>query len=252
MTDAELASRLRANLIAYRQLQAAHGSLRALTLPGVWAYSLPDDPELTRQQQILFEEAEALEPALAPLEDFYRGQHIQRWQVQVPPGNAVAEHALSRAGYQPGELVPAMGLSLVDTPPVAPRIVLEPLHTQEELSSLNAEAFGLRAHLHLSEWYTRPHPSLHPRGVREGGRLIAGGLAFDLQDTTGIYLVATVPHARGRGLASEVMRGLLVDAHARGRAAAVLQSTEMGHGIYLRMGFRDLGTWTSWVRQPLC
>jgi hypothetical protein len=45
------------------------------------------------------------------------------------------------------------------------------------------------------------------------------------------------------------MRGMLIHARARGRTAAVLQSTEMGHGVYRRVGFRDLGTWVSWVRR---
>jgi hypothetical protein len=43
------------------------------------------------------------------------------------------------------------------------------------------------------------------------------------------------------------MRGLLIEARARGMAAVALQSTRLGHHVYQRLGFRDLETWASWV-----
>jgi ribosomal protein S18 acetylase RimI-like enzyme len=79
--------------------------------------------------------------------------------------------------------------------------------------------------------------------------VLAGGLALDAGEATGIYLVATATAARRRGLASEVMRGLLVQARARGLAAAVLQSSPQGLGLYTRLGFREVDCWTSWVRR---
>lgn len=250
MTDAELVSRLRANIVAYKQFQAAQGSLRALALPGVWAFSQPASPQTPQPQLVFFEDGEALHAALAQLEDFYRSQHIPRWRVQVLPGHEAAERVLARAGFQRQEVIPTMGLSLADTPRLAPAIALEPLRTQEELIPLNAEAFGPGLSFQVREWHTRSHPQVHPLGVREGGRLLACGMAYDVEDTAGIYLVATASQARGRGLATEVMRGLLSAAHARGRAAAVLQSTEQGHGVYQRLGFRDLGAWVNWVSPP--
>jgi hypothetical protein len=247
VTDAELTSRLRDNIVAYRQFQVTHGSLRGLALPGVWAFAQIDHPESLSQQQVFFEDAGALEAALAPLEAFYRSYGVRLWRVQVPPGNAAAERALTRAGYQPQDVIPAMGLCLADTPLAPPGIPLEQLQAQEELIPLNAEAFGPGVPFSLHPWHARSYAHVHLRGVREGGRLVAGGLAYDLGDTAGIYLVATAIASRGRGLASEVMRGLLLDAHARGRTAAVLQATELGHGVYRRVGFRDLGAWMNWM-----
>jgi GNAT superfamily N-acetyltransferase len=250
VTDAELTARLRTSVVAYKQLQATHGLLRALALPGVWAFAQPARPELLQPQQAFFEDAGALEAALAPLEDFYRGQQVPRWRVQVPPGNAAAEQALARRGYQPQGSSGAMGLSLADTDLEPPSLPLERLQHQEELVPLNAEAFGPRVFLPLEPWHSHPQARMHLLGVREGGRLLSGGLAYDVEDTAGIYLVATAPRARGRGLATEVMRGLLMDARARGCAAAVLQSTELGFNVYRRVGFRDLGAWVDWVSRP--
>jgi ribosomal protein S18 acetylase RimI-like enzyme len=69
-----------------------------------------------------------------------------------------------------------------------------------------------------------------------------------LQDgVLGIFGVATVPDARRLGI------GAAVTAHAvRDRAAetdlAFLQSSEMGHGVYERLGFRDVSMWEVWAR----
>jgi GNAT superfamily N-acetyltransferase len=69
-----------------------------------------------------------------------------------------------------------------------------------------------------------------------------------LQDgVLGVFAVATVPDARRMGI------GRTITAYAvRDRAAdadlAFLQSSEMGHGVYLGLGFRDVATWEVWSR----
>jgi GNAT superfamily N-acetyltransferase len=248
VTDAELSARLLANIVAFKQFQASHGFLRSLILPGLWAFAQPDFPRVIHQQQIFFEHEASLVAALPALEDFYRSVGVPRWRVWVPPGNPAGE-ALSRAGYHAEGGSPAMGLGLVDAPLTPPGIPLEQLPSQEELIPLNAEAFGPESGMDLQAWHRHPYAQVHALGVHEGGRLAVGGMAYDAEDTAGIYLVATAPSARGRGLATELMRGLLMKARARGRTAAVLQSTNMGHGVYRRVGFRNLGTWVNWVRR---
>jgi len=248
VTDAELEARLRANVVAFKQFQASHGSLRSLTLPGLSAFAQPDHPQAMSQQQVFFHEADAVVAALPTLEDFYRSLGVRLWRVWVPPGSPVGP-ALDRAGYRPEGSTPAMGLCLDDTPLTPPSLPLEQLPTQEELIPLNAEAFGPDSPIELRPWHAQSYAHVHLRGVREQGQLVAGGMAFDEAGTAGIYLVATATTARNRGLASEVMRGLLLDARARNQRAAVLQSTPLGHGVYRRMGFRDLGDWVNWVRR---
>jgi GNAT superfamily N-acetyltransferase len=58
----------------------------------------------------------------------------------------------------------------------------------------------------------------------------------------GLYNVTTVPGARRRGVATAVTLAALSDAMAGGAATAVLGTTEMGRGIYERLGFRPVGT----------
>lgn len=58
-------------------------------------------------------------------------------------------------------------------------------------------------------------------------------------ELAGIYNVATLPHARGRGIGRAVTLAAMKEGHDRGAARAVLQSSEMGFGVYRAIGFQD-------------
>jgi GNAT superfamily N-acetyltransferase len=60
-------------------------------------------------------------------------------------------------------------------------------------------------------------------------------------DVAGIYLVGTLPSARGRGLGSAATLAALHHGRARGAKAGALQSSEMGESVYRSMGFVSHG-----------
>ncbi|PTL84745.1 GNAT family N-acetyltransferase [Vitiosangium sp. GDMCC 1.1324] len=251
MTDAELSARLRANILGFRTVQACHGPLRVWELPGVRAFTLPGHANSLFQHQVLYEDARALAEALAPLEAWYREQGVRAWRVPVYPGDVAAEAELARAGYRPDGVLPAMGLPLAPPPSHLPAgTTLEHPEHLDELLTLNGLFYGEESVVHLEAWRTRMPPAhVHAVMVREAGRVLAAGLTFEQEGTAGIYLVATHPEARRMGLGTRVMQGLHADAHARGCTAVVLQASPMGHGLYQRLGYRDLGRWTNWVRR---
>jgi GNAT superfamily N-acetyltransferase len=61
-------------------------------------------------------------------------------------------------------------------------------------------------------------------------------------EVTGVYLVGTLPMARGRGLGSAVTLAALQHARERGARYAALQSSEMAESIYRSLGFATLCT----------
>ena len=56
-------------------------------------------------------------------------------------------------------------------------------------------------------------------------------------EVTGVYLVGTLPIARGRGLGSAVTLAALQHARERGARYAALQSSEMAESVYRSLGF---------------
>ncbi|OJH36672.1 GNAT family N-acetyltransferase [Cystobacter ferrugineus] len=253
MTDAELTARLRASLLALKAMQTRTTALRGLELPGVRALCLPGRGIPLFQQQVLYAHAKALAPALPHVEAWYREHRVPAWRVIVTPGDSLAEAALSAAGYTPEGGMPAMGLSLAPTPPspIPPGLTVEHSEDPREVIELNMRCYPPGVMDFLSAWRGESPPDVPLYGVlvREAGRVLSVGLALDLDDTAGVYMVATHPDARRRGLGALVMEGLHADALARGRAASVLQSSEEGVGMYQRVGYRHLGTWVNWVRR---
>jgi GNAT superfamily N-acetyltransferase len=58
-------------------------------------------------------------------------------------------------------------------------------------------------------------------------------------DLAGVYHVATMPEARGRGLGAALTHQAMLHAREAGAERAVLQSSEMGYGVYRSLGFVD-------------
>ncbi|MEM7205636.1 MAG: GNAT family N-acetyltransferase [Planctomycetota bacterium] len=85
-------------------------------------------------------------------------------------------------------------------------------------------------------------------GVFDGDRLLSHAVTLDIQARTAagtsvnavlIGNVATAPHARGRGLATELLRSILGAAQSRGADAALLWSNKWD--FYKRLGFAPAG-----------
>ncbi|WNG53811.1 GNAT family N-acetyltransferase [Archangium gephyra] len=252
MTDVELTTRLRANIHVFKTLQTRGGPLRMKDLPGVRAFALPGHGAPLFQQQVLYTDAHALSEALGPLATWYRELGVQAWRVPVYPGDTAAEAVLARAGHRAEDSLPTMALPLAHPPPqLPPGTTLEHPEDLHEVMKLNALCYGQEHVGYFESWRPRLHSSsgLYAVLVRQEGRALAGGVSFERDGTAGIYFVATHPEARRLGLGALVMRGLHADALARGCTLAVLQSSALGHGLYQRLGYRDLGAWTSWVRR---
>jgi ribosomal protein S18 acetylase RimI-like enzyme len=76
--------------------------------------------------------------------------------------------------------------------------------------------------------------------ARSGGEIVSTGLGFTVDGVTGVFDVATPPELRGRGYGAAVTSQIVRDGFDGGSELAFLQSSELGHGVYRRLGFREV------------
>ena len=182
-------------------------------------------------------------------------KHIPH-SIQIRPGcgSELAELAASR-GLVEDEPVPLMVMQ-----PAADRLgevarhpdlsirVLAPDEASVHVA-IGAEGFG--APVELFEALVTPRVLAHPAfrayvGTVEG-EPVTTALGLVHGDHVGIFDVATPPRHRGRGYGAAVTARAALDGFEAGASFAYLQSSPAGFGIYERLGFRTLETWTVWV-----
>ena len=92
----------------------------------------------------------------------------------------------------------------------------------------------------------------HTRGwvAFADGEPAAGLVIVDCDGDAGVFMVATAPEFRGRGAASSALYRALLHAREEGSLTSTLQSSAMGHSVYARLGYVDLGAYLLWERRP--
>ena len=85
--------------------------------------------------------------------------------------------------------------------------------------------------------------------ARLGGEPVASATLFLGGGAAGIYNVATLPAARGRGIATAVTLAALREGQAQGARVGVLHPSEMARSVYRRLGFAECCTWDCY-REP--
>lgn len=222
---------------------------RCLRLDGVLASVTPAVPEKSVPNSVVYESEEALEAALGELEAAYEEAGVQAWTVWVPDRDERAKRVLAQAGHVLDATPTAMiaELSEVEAPRRGdPEVDSRP--TGAEIGAINDLAYG------YDDSFTRMLAHVPPERAynyvaRLDGRPAASVVAFDHEGDCGIYWVATVPDARGRGLAPGLMRSALDAARRRGCSTTTLQATKAGRPVYERLGYRGFGTIEMWERR---
>jgi ribosomal protein S18 acetylase RimI-like enzyme len=75
---------------------------------------------------------------------------------------------------------------------------------------------------------------------RVAGEIASTAVGVTLDGATGVFNVATPPEQRGRGYGAALTSRVVRAGFEAGSELAFLQSSEIGHGVYRRLGFRDV------------
>jgi ribosomal protein S18 acetylase RimI-like enzyme len=249
MSDLALWDRMQESMrVAFRAMPSA-SSGRCLELRGVLAGVVPAVPERSLPNSVLYEDEDALEAALPALAAAYEEAGVRAWTVWVPEHHERARRALADAGHALDATPAAMIARLDDVEPPRPE---DPAPDAEpslgDLGRINDLAYD------TGDAFQRilgdgPADPRHNYIAREGDRALASVVSQDHRGDCSIWWVATVPDARGRGLAAGLMRHALADGRRRGNEVSTLQATKLGRPVYERLGFEAFGTIEMWERR---
>ena len=202
----------------------------------------------------------------ATLDFFARRGQPWRWIVGSTSQPDGLGHELVAAGLVLGAEVPTMSLSLDGRLPDPDGPAGLDVREVEEAASFEAwievQRSGLKFPPRAAEAWEAVHRALGwGRGLplrnyvgligdRPVGAaaLYLGGVAGG-EDVAGIYNVATIPEARGMGIARALTLAALRDGQAAGRHVASLGSSPMGLSVYHRLGFVEVGR-LRWYTTP--
>lgn len=150
------------------------------------------------------------------------------------------------------EAVPAMRIELEDLPAtdLPAGVTLSWARDEDEVMAamlLVAVGFGLPTELaeEVAQFLAatgRPETPALTVVASLDGRPVAAAQGIHLGQSVVIYNVATLQEARGRGIGAAVTTAVLRDAASTGARFGVLESSELGHAVYQRVGFRDVAT----------
>jgi len=166
---------------------------------------------------------------------------------------------LSRQGLKQGWAIPGMvlDLGLVDREPLPKGFEIQQITDMESLRACGdtlAEGFELRDDIGKGVSDAVVSYGMSPTrrwflGLLNG-RAVTVSLLVLHKEFAGIYCVATVPEARGKGLGYAITREPLLTAKTEGYNIAVLEASIMGLPVYKRIGFRQLCDFKTYTWSP--
>lgn len=213
---------------------------------GVGALVTPQVPNRSIVNCVIYQRGADLERAYDWLEDYYSG--VDAWTVWVPETDRATAALLESHGHVLDADPAMMALDLRGFAP-SPSLPDWRRASVEELAAINDAAYpwrdGSLERALLGSAYDADDFRLY---ITEDACVV--GIS-EIDGDAGVFFVATLPEARGRGLAGGLLAAALVEARARGCDVSTLQATKLGEPVYARLGYERLGAIEMWEkRQP--
>jgi GNAT superfamily N-acetyltransferase len=218
----------------------------AFELGGVSGGIVPAMADRSVVNSVVYSDPAELEQRLPEIATTYAEAGIAAWTVWAPADDEQATRALKASGGAlDGEPV-AMGCELdgVEAPgPDELDFTADP--DRDGVVAVLADAYRWDNVGDALGWYDGYHPYL----AFADGEPACTLAVHDRDGDAHVTLVGTAEAARGRGLATLLMRRAMADARERGCTTSTLVATRMGHPVYARVGYRDLGRVQMWERR---
>jgi ribosomal protein S18 acetylase RimI-like enzyme len=167
--------------------------------------------------------------------------------VQTRSGHERARQAALALGLTHTEVVPGMVVEPSGFAGARADLEIGPIAPDEidETNSVLAASFGAPVELFSKFSATLQRvPEASWYVGRAEGRVVSTALGLAGESATGIFNVATPAEYRGRGYGAAVTSHALREGFAAGSEFGYLQSSTIGHGVYRRLGFRDVEEYT--------
>ena len=216
------------------------GAVRAAVMPAI--------PHASIVNCVTHAGAAVLGERIDELDALYRNSGVHAWSGWTHERDQATRTALAQAGFTLDSDPMSMALDLDD--PMAPPAELDwtPEPDPAELANVVEPSYGFPRGMFAAGFPGLPG-GVHSYLARHEGQPASVVMASDLDGDCGIFLVGTIPEARGLGLSTALMRRALADATERGCRTSTLQASQMGYPVYRRLGYRDLGRAELWERR---
>lgn len=228
-----------------RSSEGAH----VIELDGVLGCVCPKVPDRSLPNSVAYESQASLIAALPELAQHYDEAGIDAWTVWVPEDDTEAAAALADAGHKLDAEPAAMTLDLSglgEPPEIDCRTGDELLPT---VAAINDKAYGFKG-TPFADFSSEQPPGVTVNYVAYADGEPASVLEIlPVDGDACVCLVATLPEARGRGLAGRLMHRALWDARESGCDLSTLQATKLGEPVYARLGYVNEGALQMWERR---
>lgn len=152
----------------------------------------------------------------------------------------------ARGWTQRRDPTPGMALAIPAAIPAPPAgLVIEPVRTPAELRVYREAAFRGFGHpvaaapIFLGERLLAA-PQVRMYAGRLGDQVVATSMLVATNRVAGVYWVATLEEARGRGLGAALTWAAVAGGRDLGCSVASLQASKLGFPVYRRMGFEHV------------
>jgi GNAT superfamily N-acetyltransferase len=224
---------------------------RLLDLPGLVAALCPAAPDRSIFNSVWAPEPAALLEHHEQLDAAYGEAGVRAWTVWLDSEAGPPAEELARRGHVLDGAPRTMALDLAELPREPARGTRAEVVPGEraECVRVNDLAYGIEGPGWGVALAGETEPPLRWWAAREGGEIVSCLATAEQGDDVVVTGVATVPAARGRGLAGAILHQALTEAADRGMRSSSLQASALGAPVYARLGFADFGPLELWERR---